>query len=74
MRPSGVRPSRVRLSSTWLLALLALTLAVMVAMGSPWWPPMLSLVAGLGLVYLRPPWSVLLYLACVLTGIAQALS
>ena len=68
----GIRGDGSR-SSRGLFALLALLIFGALPFGGPWWPPLLGLVAGLGLIFIRPPRSFLLFAACVAAADAQAI-
>jgi len=68
----AVRNVRPR-SSWWLLAGVALAIVGSLPLGGVVWIPVMSVLAGLLLIYFRPPWSLLLFLAAVALSIVMVL-
>jgi two-component system sensor histidine kinase DesK len=59
-------------SSGWLLAAVAAVILGMLPFGGPWWPPNVAILAGLALIFARPPWSVPLLAALVMAAVTAA--
>ena len=67
----GVRAAPGRMAQV-LLAVLAVVVLGLLPFGSPLWAANLAALAGLGLVFLKRPWSLLLFAAAIAVAVADS--
>jgi hypothetical protein len=69
----GIRTTCSR-AVRWLLLLLGLTIVCVLPFSDSGWPPVFGLLAGLGLVYVRPPLSSALFAACIAAAVMRSIT